>query len=356
MPRINEICAKEGLHLQPNVIDELVTGTHGDIRQLLNILSTYRLSGASTMSFEQSKQMYIMTHMTCRHGKDMDEGPFGAAYKLLGPQYDRMSMAGRIDTYFVDSSLVPLMVHENYLRAKANGRRPTIAKAQPSFLDLAAAAADAISLSEKIESLIRGSNQEWSLAPLHGFMSCVLPCYFVHGSLSGQVSFPGWFGHNSRSGKISRLLREISHHTFAELHATAQDIRLFHGESLADGVLEPLQSSNVDAAIAFMDKMLLCRDDVDSLIEIFGKAGEWAKIPTSSKSAFTRRYNSTTHRLPYAIGGAATAGKTIRVEDVDAGAEEEGEEGEDAPAEASTEEALDEDKMIKAKPLKKKTK
>lgn len=56
--RISSICEKEGLHLQPNVVEQLVASTHGDIRQLLNCLSTFRLTGETQMSYETSKTMY----------------------------------------------------------------------------------------------------------------------------------------------------------------------------------------------------------------------------------------------------------------------------------------------------------
>src|SRR5271170_1447590 len=38
--RIMTIAFREGLNLQPQVIDQFVEGTHGDIRQILNLLST----------------------------------------------------------------------------------------------------------------------------------------------------------------------------------------------------------------------------------------------------------------------------------------------------------------------------
>jgi hypothetical protein len=43
--------------LKPNVVSELVSSTSADIRQILNLLSTYRLS-KRTMTFDQSKDLY----------------------------------------------------------------------------------------------------------------------------------------------------------------------------------------------------------------------------------------------------------------------------------------------------------
>jgi len=52
------IAFREGLKLQPNVVDQLVEGTHSDIRQILNLLSTYRLS-RTNLAFDESKKVYL---------------------------------------------------------------------------------------------------------------------------------------------------------------------------------------------------------------------------------------------------------------------------------------------------------
>lgn len=52
------IAFREGLKLQPNVIDQFVEGTQGDIRQILNLLSTYRLS-RTQLAFDESKKVYL---------------------------------------------------------------------------------------------------------------------------------------------------------------------------------------------------------------------------------------------------------------------------------------------------------
>jgi replication factor C subunit 1 len=54
--RIMTISHREGLKLQPNVVDQFVEGTHSDIRQIINLLSTYRLS-RTDLGFEDSKKV-----------------------------------------------------------------------------------------------------------------------------------------------------------------------------------------------------------------------------------------------------------------------------------------------------------
>lgn len=44
------------MKIPPNVVDELIKGTNSDIRQVLNMLSTFKL-GQSEMNFDQSKDL-----------------------------------------------------------------------------------------------------------------------------------------------------------------------------------------------------------------------------------------------------------------------------------------------------------
>jgi len=56
--RIMMIAFREGLKLQPQVVDQFVEGTHADIRQILNLLSTYRIS-REQLGFDESKKVYV---------------------------------------------------------------------------------------------------------------------------------------------------------------------------------------------------------------------------------------------------------------------------------------------------------
>ena len=58
MKRIGPICQKEGLHFQPNSIEQIIQSTQSDIRQVLNSLATYRLN-ATNISYDDSKILYV---------------------------------------------------------------------------------------------------------------------------------------------------------------------------------------------------------------------------------------------------------------------------------------------------------
>lgn len=46
--------------MMPNAVDELVLATQNDIRQIINILSTYKL-GQSSMEYDDAKKVYVIT-------------------------------------------------------------------------------------------------------------------------------------------------------------------------------------------------------------------------------------------------------------------------------------------------------
>jgi replication factor C subunit 1 len=357
MPRIMAIAKKEGLELGINTVEELVASTQGDIRQILTLLSTYRLTSDS-MNYDQSK------FLGGGSKKDVDHGPFDAVPNLLGGTFDRMSLGEKIDQYFVDSSLVPLMVQENYLRAKSTTPRMIRGKATGhSYIDLCSAAADSISDADLVDSLIRGSNQEWSLSPFHAVMSSVRPAYYCHGAMSGRVEFASWLGQNSKQTKNWRLLGEITKHAYLKTATGKSEMRMSYAPVLAERLLRPLILEGVegiDKTIELMDSYTLAREDVDSILDLVldKRIGSeaYSKIPTTVKTTFTRRYNSGSHKLPYAIGGTAMAVKKITEVDMPAGGGGDDDEEltlmADNGDEAEGEEDIGKDKMIKAKTVK----
>jgi replication factor C subunit 1 len=49
---------REKMKIPANVIDQLISGSQSDIRQVLNMLSTWRLS-SSSMDFDEAKNLYV---------------------------------------------------------------------------------------------------------------------------------------------------------------------------------------------------------------------------------------------------------------------------------------------------------
>lgn len=352
VPRISEICRKEGLTISPNTIEELVASTQADIRQVITLLSTYRLTHTN-LSYDDSK------HLGESNKKDMEEGPFEAVHQLLsGPGYSKMSMNQKIDMYFIDSGLMPLMVQENYLKCRATTPRtvvdPVYGSASANFMTLAWAAADSISKSDSVDSLIRGYNQEWSLAPLHAIHTCVRPAYYCSGNMSGRIDFAAWLGQNSKQQKYLRILKELCQHLYLHTHANKLTLCLDYAPTMASIIMSRLQNvDGIEKAIEFLDAYAIAKEDVEPLLEIVLDPAcndqAYSKLPTATKSAFTRKYNQGTHMLPYALGTTVPVRK-IKT-DVSVAVDEEAEADilTDTEENEADEDNISKDKMIKAK-------
>src|ERR1700733_8450847 len=144
------------------------------------------------------------------------------------------------------------------------------------------------------------------MAPFHGIMSSVRPAYYCYGRLGGKIEFATWLGQNSKQQKYQRLLIEVAKHLYLKTHAEKTDLCLDYISPMAAVILSKLQVGEVEDAIAFLDTYFLTREDVDTIFEMSlgADVGQYAKLPTTIKSAFTRRYNQASHKLPYAYGNA----------------------------------------------------
>ncbi|KAL2913819.1 DNA replication factor C complex subunit Rfc1 [Polyrhizophydium stewartii] len=294
--RLRVICGKERLELRPNVIGELVESASADIRQILNTLSTYRLT-ADVLTFDDSKDLAKRVEKNCTMT------PFDLIGKLLSRMTFRSaSMNEKIDWYFQDYSIMPLMVHENYM-----SMRPSIAQEsgkagkQGDFeaLRILAEAADSISIGDLVESVQRRENN-WGLLPVHAVMSTVRPAFFAHGTSGGRYNFAGWLGQNSKQSKTMRLLREIQIHMRLKISGDKTQLRQQYLPALAPILVQPLVARGADGVndtIALMDEYFISKDDFDSIMEL-GFSSLVEKLPAATKSAFTRQYNKGTHPTP----------------------------------------------------------
>ncbi|KAJ1979470.1 DNA replication factor C complex subunit Rfc1 [Dimargaris verticillata] len=370
--RLMTIAFKEKLKLQPNAIDQLVASTHADIRQILNLLSTYRLSNAS-MSYDDSKQ-YSRTAE-----KYITLNPFDVTGKLFSPQAYRVdSFATRLDYYFTDSGLIPLMVQENYINCEpsqtylASSSAPNAIVAR---LDALSEAANAISEADLVDRVI-GRSQQWGLMPVHAAFSCARPAFYMHGGMRGRYNFPGWLGKNSTATKFQRMLREIQIHMRLRISGDKHDVRQNYIPALVPTLTAPLRENGqagIEPVMKVMDHYFLTKDDWDAVMEfqvgITAQSGPWAdslsSIPANVKSAFTRQYNKVSHPMavpaPSSAAGGGGNGKRARdgaspissvvpdsegAVDVD---EVKSEDDEDGSSSANADHGVDDDRLIKRK-------
>ncbi|OMH84792.1 Replication factor C subunit 1 [Zancudomyces culisetae] len=182
--------------------------------------------------------------------------------------------------------------------------------------------------------------------PSHSVLSCVRPAYFATGSRNAMYNFPAWLGKNSSRNKNLRLASELEGHLRSSVTADKLQVRQEYLGGLFLAVVWPLVQAGkhgdvketIEHVIDIMDGYNLTRQDFDtitellmvkSVVNIFYSAGndkhdkeikrridmvkallsQYTKtgIETKVKNAFTRTFNTKSHRFT-AEGGSAGSG------------------------------------------------
>lgn len=295
--RIDTIAKKEGLTLATNVIDKLHDMTGGDIRQMINLLSSWRLS-KTHMSYDEGKSYSTSIK------KNILLDPFTITTKFFRvSDYRSCSLADRMELYYHDFQLIPLFIQENYIRVRPNGitQIGDMQRAELELLDQLSRAADAICEGDLVDRSISLA-QNWGLMPVHAAFSCAIPSFYMHGNLTGMIMFPQWLGKNSSANKYGRLLKDMHVHMKPRISGNKNELRQSYLTTLVKNLSKPLLDMGQDGiadVIKIMDHYYLDKDDWDSVIELQTGSDRvkdlLQSIPTPVKSAFTRMYNKSNH-------------------------------------------------------------
>lgn len=198
--RLSTICFREGLKIPPPVLDGLIEGTHADIRQIINMLSTVKLD-QQNLDYDKGKEMSKAWE------KHVILKPWDIVGKILNAQMfspsSKSTLNDKIELYFNDHEFSYLMLQENYLKTKpvlANNYQGKEQKLK--MLELADNAASSISDGDLVDKMIHGSQQQWSLMPTHAAFSFVRPASFSYGNMMERPGFTSWLGQNSKHGMI----------------------------------------------------------------------------------------------------------------------------------------------------------
>jgi replication factor C subunit 1 len=201
--RIMTICYREGIKISGQVIDQLIEGSHADIRQIINMISTVKLD-QKNLDFNDSKAMAKAWE------KHVVLKPWDIVSSILRPQLFAASSTAtlndKIELYFNDHEFSFLMLQENYLKTVPSAAAPYAGRDKEynlKLLELAENAASSISDGDLVDRMIHGSQQQWSLMPTHAIFSFVRPASFVNGNFNERVNFSSWLGQNSTFGEYS---------------------------------------------------------------------------------------------------------------------------------------------------------
>ena len=108
------IAHKEGLQVDSNAAEMLVEQAGNDIRQVLNCLQMWRAQSQVVRFNEMKDRMGSI-----EKDKILRQTPFDACQTILGG--NKTPFNDRYSSFFIDYSLVPLLVQQNYIESSKNG-------------------------------------------------------------------------------------------------------------------------------------------------------------------------------------------------------------------------------------------
>merc|ERR1719210_1635038 len=168
---------------------------------------------------------------------------FDACKKLLNASEGaRLSFRDRLDLFFVDHSIMNLLVHENYLNSVA--KKPN----DVELLNRCAYSADLMVMGDLVNAQIR-DKQAWSLLPDMGLVSTVYPAHVTNGFVAFP-SFPAFLGKYSTQSRMRRLCTELQ--TFLRLSTTVSYSSLptsGYVDLLYKRAMDPLMNGDINESV-----------------------------------------------------------------------------------------------------------
>ncbi|KAI8335852.1 replication factor RFC1 C terminal domain-containing protein [Chlamydoabsidia padenii] len=299
--KLMKIAFTEKLRIEPNAVDELVTQTGNDIRQVINILSTYRLS-KTDMKYGDAK---IIGGQNQKYSQiSLFDIPTQLMESSVWHQPDMNKLA---DIYFHDYSLANLMISENYAKVSPSKSQKWNRTGNPKEtacleMDLLAKAANAIAEGDLVDRRI-GSNQEYSLMPVHSIMSCVRPAYYMEGYFgSNRPGFPLWLGQNSKSSKNKRLLANIQTKLRSKATVDLSEVRQHYVPALTCNIFKDIQNGQYDKAMDTMDFYYLDRENLETLSDLaLIPQPAMKSLNAAAKRNFTKAYKNRVHPVLFEL-------------------------------------------------------
>ncbi len=153
-------------------VDELICDiAQGDIRRLITTLSDLKDTYGKTIISEKNINEYKNISIP----KDLELGIYDISKKLF---YNYNSYNECMKYYNIDTGLVPLIFHENYLKIlnkKSVKTRATKEKTMKTIKNIS----EMITIGDTIDNIMH-SYQIWDLASAHGCYSTIIPCYYIN--------------------------------------------------------------------------------------------------------------------------------------------------------------------------------
>lgn len=166
---VKKICQKEKITFENELlIEKLIGFAQNDIRRLINLLQDLSYHVSNNKITQDNVNEFIEKSRE----KNIDVGLFDSTERILNNYLDYETI---IKLYESEKVLLPLMIHENYLKKILNKSKDT----WPNIIYNIVKISDSISRGDNIETSIY-TDQNWYLQNIHGFYTCLNTSYWIN--------------------------------------------------------------------------------------------------------------------------------------------------------------------------------
>lgn len=280
--RLSQICARENFKVEPNALEYLVESAGNDIRQCLNFLEFW------------SRKFRDLTYMDMadKHKKFSKDNllmvsNFDASAKLLTKTVLRkLNFREKLNLFFIDYDLIPLLIHENYLTCYSNNKSKEDLKSLVKTTEH-------ISVGDLLEKKIR-SQQEWTLLQNKGIHSCLAVGEFS-GNFIPFPKFPELMGKFQKAKKIKREIKELKY-SFSNCSNTSikEEISPLILSKISNYLID-FGNDGIENCLEFMKNYKISieklKENVTNLQSNDKILSKYEKISPQIRAALTRKYN-----------------------------------------------------------------
>jgi len=179
---IKKISTKENIVWENDKhINKLIDLSQNDIRRLINIfqeLSYHMIHNNSKWYITES---IINEFINKSREKNIDIGLFDSTGRILNNYLDYDTI---MKLYESEKVLLPLMIHENYLKKILNKTKDS----WPNIIGNIVKISDSLSRGDNIETSIY-TDQNWYLQNIHGFYTCLNTSYWINKKTNSHSNY-----------------------------------------------------------------------------------------------------------------------------------------------------------------------
>jgi len=255
----------------------------GDFRRLMFMLQNFSHIKKSLIDINDIYESYDVIIK-----KSLDLNPFEITNKIFLRQTSAEEILKLYDT---DKSLLPMMIHENYIDVIDSQNTSLVNKMRNCQSCI-----NAIATGDVIEKSMYNT-QSWYLQPIHGLSSCYIPSYYsntFHKLGQRNTKWTSALGRFSFQRANIKNINLLSSMLNTDRNHTVDDTQLL-GQLILFNLLDP--KGDQQLGMKYMKKYNLTIKDVEKLIKVDQLSGKYKKLYTSKqKTQLMRLFGNVTQK------------------------------------------------------------